>query len=494
MPLLLGITGGGSILILLVAVIMWCRCQPKKAVAAKEAEEMTPTPIDSAATTFTPRREPGPGADVVPRIPLRPFAMLRDSEESEVFWFVEADWLRARPPGLSMPHHQLLLQQHPEALVQRPIRFSDVLSGRLVKEGYGAVSHRWMRPDRPDPDNTQLREVCAWLEEDRSIRYVWLEYGRSAARTLHRMRSAARTLPRMSARHRIPVTPVVQSDPSPATAGGLCLSCTALASPVPSRSEWCMPQFDRTEDEQLSFRRMLSHVNLLYLGMKVLILLDVSYISRFWTQFEGWLSMQMVTAQGLKSAVGSNAVRHTIRCIYNAVQGIDDLRLIEMWATKTPLEAFTVLSRPDVSVTNQSDKDSQLPKIHEIDSQVQNGFIALKSAAEQKASIWSEVQSKEALSEAQHVESRAWLRCIDLADQHGVSTLAIDRRYAKDGDLTRAPSHFVLPVRQLPKTAPPPTSHADVVDEVADDPDCWSAFLGKRVKNTRTGANVPVQV
>ena len=41
-----------------------------------------------------------------------------------------------------------------------------------------------------------------------------------------------------------------------------------------------------------TFRTRAAQVNMLYLGTTVLILLDLSYVSRFWTQFEAWLSMQ----------------------------------------------------------------------------------------------------------------------------------------------------------------------------------------------------------
>ncbi len=46
-----------------------------------------------------------------------------------------------------------------------------------------------------------------------------------------------------------------------------------------------MPQGDRTDAEKLSFGWMLSNVNLLYLGLSVLILQDLSTLSRFWTQY-----------------------------------------------------------------------------------------------------------------------------------------------------------------------------------------------------------------
>ena len=48
---------------------------------------------------------------------------------------------------------------------------------------------------------------------------------------------------------------------------------------------WCLPQGNqRTDAEIADFKRMLTGVNLLYLGTSVLILLDLSYISRFWVR------------------------------------------------------------------------------------------------------------------------------------------------------------------------------------------------------------------
>lgn len=41
----------------------------------------------------------------------------------------------------------------------------------------------------------------------------------------------------------------------------------------------CMPQGDKTAAQAADFKRMLSQVNLLYLGTSVLILLDLSYLS-----------------------------------------------------------------------------------------------------------------------------------------------------------------------------------------------------------------------
>ena len=42
-----------------------------------------------------------------------------------------------------------------------------------------------------------------------------------------------------------------------------------------------MPQGNRTEVEDIDFKRMLVNMDLLYLGCSVLVLLDLSYVSRF---------------------------------------------------------------------------------------------------------------------------------------------------------------------------------------------------------------------
>ena len=46
---------------------------------------------------------------------------------------------------------------------------------------------------------------------------------------------------------------------------------------------WVMPQGKRTPAELERFKWRLRNVNLLYLGSSVLVLVDMSYLSRFWT-------------------------------------------------------------------------------------------------------------------------------------------------------------------------------------------------------------------
>ena len=137
-----------------------------------------------------------------------------------------------------------------------------------------------------------------------------------------------------------------------------------------------MPQGeDRTAADRVRFRWMLQSVNLLYLGCSVLILMDISYLSRFWTQFEAWLSMQCGSSAGLLPAPVAKR-RCTIECIHNAKVGFEDRSLLETWAEKTPAQAHAVLAAPDVTVTNVSDKTMQLEKIGTLDSLVSVAFSA----------------------------------------------------------------------------------------------------------------------
>ena len=48
----------------------------------------------------------------------------------------------------------------------------------------------------------------------------------------------------------------------------------------------CTYQGKRTMAQQSDFDEMLPHINLLYLGASVLILFDLRYMNRFWTQLE----------------------------------------------------------------------------------------------------------------------------------------------------------------------------------------------------------------
>ena len=97
----------------------------------------------------------------------------------------------------------------------------------------------------------------------------------------------------------------------------------------------------------------------------MLILLDLNYLGRFWTQFEAWLAFQACTVKGIEPRRLDGDDRPTIEPIHNAnstfVQALENL-----WHHITPSDAHAVLSKPDVRVTNESDKELQLPKIMQL--------------------------------------------------------------------------------------------------------------------------------
>ena len=66
---------------------------------------------------------------------------------------------------------------------------------------------------------------------------------------------------------------------------------------------------------------------------------------------------------------GRRHSRCSIVLVHDAPSKTHDA-LIEEWAACNAHEAHRKLSSPDVSVTNQSDKDVQLPKILQLDSLV----------------------------------------------------------------------------------------------------------------------------
>ena len=90
--------------------------------------------------------------------------------------------------------------------------------------------------------------------------------------------------------------------------------------------------------------------------------------------------MQHATSEGLRAATDDKERRWVISCVHN---GNDDLKrtLINMWSTKTPPEALKILAAKDVLVTNQSDKEQQLPKLRLVNDQVR-AVMAQESAKE----------------------------------------------------------------------------------------------------------------
>ena len=165
------------------------------------------------------------------------------------FWFVKADSLRrAAKPSLLMM--QTLRTQEPHRLVQITIGFIEGINGAY--KNILVVSHRWETPTDPDPTGVQALAVQAYLIDHPEIDAVWFDFS-------------------------------------------------------------SMPQGrNKTLRESAEFKEMLPNINLLYLTCSVLILMDRSYMNRFWTQFEAYLSMRAITSDGLTNALDPKA-RVTIK-------------------------------------------------------------------------------------------------------------------------------------------------------------------------------------
>ena len=185
-----------------------------------------------------------------------------------------------------------------------------------------AISHRWEDPKEPDPEGDQLRAVQKYLEANREVQFVWYDY-------------------------------------------------------------WCMPQGnDKSAADKKHFDHMLKHVNLLYLGCSVLVLMDVSFVSRFWTLFEAWLSMQQPDPNsGLRPAVKGEE-RWEIEMIHNASQSLKE-QLLAMVGGKSPAQVSEMLSKNDIAVTNQKDKKMMLEKVKGLDEEVRRGFEAANERVNQ---------------------------------------------------------------------------------------------------------------
>ena len=104
----------------------------------------------------------------------------------------------------------------------------------------------------------------------------------------------------------------------------------------------------RTRVEEEEFGLMLSAIADLYLTARVLILLDGSYASRFWTLMEAWCSMQTASPTGLRPAL-KHELRYSIECIHNATFEYAGKGLLALVATKTAAEMHAILAAPDVN-------------------------------------------------------------------------------------------------------------------------------------------------
>merc|ERR1711879_752015 len=57
--------------------------------------------------------------------------------------------------------------------------------------------------------------------------------------------------------------------------------------------DWCsLPQKERSKQEHLTFQEGLRNLTMVPLSATVVILLSESYLARFWTQYEAFMSFQ----------------------------------------------------------------------------------------------------------------------------------------------------------------------------------------------------------
>ena len=73
--------------------------------------------------------------------------------------------------------------------------------------------------------------------------------------------------------------------------------------------------------------------------------------------------------------------RDTIICIHNANPKYDPPKLRDMWGDKTAEQAYAILEKPDVKVTNQKDKDMQLPKLKKLNEFAKSAVADVATAA-----------------------------------------------------------------------------------------------------------------
>ena len=116
-----------------------------------------------------------------------------------------------------LPRFQDIKATHPHWLQKLPIDMTSALTGEYTNI-YVGISHRWEDPQQPDTLGRQLEAIKRYLHDNLEVEYVWFDFS-------------------------------------------------------------SMPQAPRTDDENAEFKQMLDAVNMIYIGTRVLILVDLSCAS-----------------------------------------------------------------------------------------------------------------------------------------------------------------------------------------------------------------------
>lgn len=95
------------------------------------------------------------------------------------------------------------------------------------------------------------------------------------------------------------------------------------------------------------------------------------------------LAFRKVDESGLASTKKEERQqRTTVVLVYGAPEGLEEA-LEDEWCTATPNDAYEKLSSPDIIVSNQKDKEDQLPLIEELDQKSRQGYKLSMQAREQ---------------------------------------------------------------------------------------------------------------
>ena len=127
----------------------------------------------------------------------------------------------------------------------------------------------------------------------------------------------------------------------------------------------CLPQPERTPEEDFVIKAGLKCVNLLYLGVPVVVLFTPGYKDRFWPLLEFFLSFQCIGPQGLTPTETT-----LTSCIpAQSFENKPEECVVEWERLKADISTLSVeqlvdhLGDPSINVTSGKDRTTQLGKI-----------------------------------------------------------------------------------------------------------------------------------
>merc|ERR1712083_624544 len=96
--------------------------------------------------------------------------------------------------------------------------------------------------------------------------------------------------------------------------------------------------------------------------------------------------MQKPGAQGLEPATKKER-RAVVRPIHQAGEHQAE-QVVNMWAGRTPQQAYEVLSQPDIAVTNEKDKFAQLPKLVLLNEKIR-AVVCARPEVREMGRLWA---------------------------------------------------------------------------------------------------------